>query len=109
MNPISKILGYDVSDNRIYVKSPHGYRVRFHKIDSPPQNVILAMEFIIDQITWRKEEWGFLKNHKKAITDLAVASAREHNLQGNDLQIYINELKARKYGVDWNRFNSEVR
>ena len=104
-NMVNKMLGRGSTvrrQNKVYVTGTHGYKVRFHKTQNPSPALVNAMEEFVDQISWRKQEWGLIRtNPKQGYTNLAKNVIQGHDLRGEDLKNFITELKTRKYSIDY--------
>lgn len=89
--------------DKVYMKGPNGYNIRFHR-GVPSQPVLNAMEEFVDQIKWRSYEYGLYgPNGKQGYTNLAETSIRNNIKNDEDKQQFIKELKARKYSIDYSQ------
>ena len=89
---------------KTYQKGKFGYRVRLHH-GKAPQEVVDALEEVVDQISWRKREWGLIgKNPKQGMTNLISSVLKNHKLSGNNKARFLREITTRKYSY----FKSEI-
>ena len=82
---------------KICQKGEYGYNVRLHH-GRASQKVVNALEEVIDQIQWRKREWGLIgDNPKKGMTHLIASVLHNHHLNKTDRARFLKEISTRRY------------
>lgn len=91
-------------NKKTYQKGNSGYRIRLHHGPSS-QSVVNALEEVVDQIVWRKQEWGLIENPKQGMTSLIISVLNNHDLRGKDFDRFVKEIKTRRYSIDWQQID----